>query len=200
MEKYVITITRQFGSMGRPIAKKMSEILDIEYYDRDIVEETGRKLKLATSEVSKEEENARGNYFSMRFPLGTHTTDVQDKIFDTQRSIMLDLAYSRSCIIVGRCADFILKDVKNCVRIHIYAPEEDRFDNCVKLLLMSPEDARKSILDVDRARTAYHLRYAGYKPDDPEYKDIMINSSLLGVEGTAEYLCGLIKLKGWSSV
>lgn len=195
MEKYVITLTRQFGSMGRPIARKMAELLGIEYYDRDIVEETSRKLNLPTSKISKEEENARGSYFAMRFPLGAYTTDEQDKIFWTQRNIMLDLAYTRSCIIVGRCSDFILKDVPNCFRIHIYATEEERYDNCVNMLLMSPEDAKKSIAEVDRARLAYHLRYAGYKPDDPEYKDIMINSSLLGVDKTAEYLCDLIKKK-----
>ena len=89
MEHFVVTITRQFGSLGRPIARQMSEILGIDYYDRDIVDQAAKKLKLPISVVDQEEEKAvkqAVNPFSrMIFPLGKGTSNTQDKIFDTQK-------------------------------------------------------------------------------------------------------------------
>ena len=170
--KYVITITRQFGSLGRPIAKRMSELLGIEFYDRDLV------------------------YLRrMQFPLGKNTNSRQDEIFEAQQNIIKFLADKETCIIVGRCSDFLLSEEENALHIFIYAPYEKRVDNCVTDLKMDVKEARKLIVDVDEARDSYHMHYAGYYPDDKNHKDIMIDSSLLGVEGTAEYLVELVRRK-----
>ena len=104
-EKFAVTIARQFGSLGRPIARSVSEALGIEYYDRDIVEYASRKLNLPVSTISDAEERARSAFFNMNYPLGMGTTAIQDAIFDAQRRIIVDLAEKDSCIIVGRCAD-----------------------------------------------------------------------------------------------
>ena len=110
MNNYVITINRQFGSLGRPIARKMSEMLDIEYYDRDIVDSVAKEMDLPVSVVSDEEETAKSNYFSMKFPLGNGTTAMQQDIFEAQRRIISNLADRENCIIVGRCSDYILRN------------------------------------------------------------------------------------------
>lgn len=198
MGKYVICINRQFGSLGRPIARKLSEILGIEYYDRDIVDETAKKLNLPVSQVSNEEENAKTPLFKMRFPLGNSTSEKQDNIFRTQRNLIMELADKESCIIVGRCSDYILREHENLMSIFIYAPKDVRFDNCVNTLHMDPAEAKKMIEEVDTARDAYHLRYAGYLPNDMGHQQIMIDSSFLGVDKTAEYLAELIKMKNWN--
>ena len=197
--KYVITITRQFGSLGRPIAKKMSELLGIEFYDRDLVDQAAEKLKLPKSVVDEEEESAVATtpfYLRrMQFPLGKNSNSRQDEIFEAQQNIIKFLADEETCIIVGRCSDFILSEMENAIHIYIYAPYEKRVENCVKDLKMDVKEARKMIVDVDEARDSYHMHYAGYYPDYKLHKDILIDSSVLGVDGTAEYLVELIKRK-----
>ena len=194
-KRFAVTITRQFGSMGRPIAMKTAELLGIEFYDRDIVEAAAKHLNLPLSLLTREEESAKSKLFNMRFPLGPGTTSVQDDIFIAQQKIINQFVEKKSCVIVGRCSDYILKNMKNCIHIHIYAPYEARLNNCVELLDMTIGDAKKSIQEVDKARDAYHKHYTGYLPNDIRYKNLLIDSSMLGVDKTAEYLAQLIGSK-----
>ena len=193
MEQYTITITRQFGSMGQMIAKKMSEILGIEYYDHEILKKVAAQTGMLESTIEDEEERAENRFEFMGFSFGHQTSDVQDKIFKVQEQIIMELAEQQSCIIVGRCADYILRDFPNVVNIYIYAPEDDRIETCIERYNIPEREAKRRIEDMDEARIAYHMRYAGYAPDDLKHKDILINSSFLGFEGTAQYLCECIK-------
>lgn len=192
---YAVTINRQFGSLGRPIARELSRILDIEYYDRDIVDAVAKETGLPVSVVSNEEERSKSGFFSMKFPLGRGTNDTQDKIYETQRKIIAATADREDCIIVGRCSDYVLRNHPHLIRIYIYASYDQRLKNCINNLHMDTDTARKMIQEVDQAREAYHLRYAGYTPGDFSHNEIMINSSLLGVEGTAKYLAELVRQK-----
>ena len=194
-EKYAVTITREFGSMGRPIAKKAAALLGIECYDRDIVEATAKEMNLPVSVISKEEESAKRSVLSMMYPLGTGTSEMQDSIFISQQQIINHLVERESCIIVGRCSDYILKNMENAFHVYIYAPYEDKLKNCVELLGMKEDDAKKMIVNVDKARASYHKHYTGYAINDIRYKDIFINSSLLGVDGTAELLVDIVNKK-----
>jgi cytidylate kinase len=194
MSKYVITITRQFGSLGRPIAKRLSEILNIEYYDRDIVEASAQKLNLPVSVISDQEESS-SDFFKMLFPLGTENSSNQKKIFETQSKIIQELADKETCIIVGRCSDYILRNEKNAFHIYIYAPLDARMRNCVDSLGMSTSEAEKMIMSVDKARLAFHKQYAKYSPGEPISKHIMVNSAFLGVEGTAQLLAYVVRKK-----
>lgn len=197
--RYVITITRQFGSMGRPIAKRMAEMLGIEYYDRDLVDQAAEKLNLPVSVINEVEEKAnslaKNPFFRMASPLGSGTTTTQDKIFEAQQNIIKFLAEKETCIIVGRCADFTLSEMENAIHIYIYASYEARLEHCIKDLGMEETEARRMMAAVDKARESYHVNFTGYTPDDKSHKDILIDSSLLGVEGTAEYLVELVKKK-----
>ena len=195
MDNYVITINRQFGSLGRQVARKMSEILGIEYYDRDIVDTVAKEMNMPVSVISDEEESAKSSYFSMKFPLGNGTTDVQEEIFETQRRIIATLADRENCIIVGRCSDYILRNHPRLLRVFIYAPREQRFKNCVENLHMDPGEAKKMMAEVDKARQAYHMHFTRYLPYDFDHTDLLVNSSYLGVDGTADYLAGLVKKK-----
>lgn len=198
--RYVITVQRQFGSMGRPIAKKMAEILGIEYYDRDLVDQAAKQLDLPVSLVDEQEENAKVSnvenpFFRMKFPLGRGVSDMQNKIFQAQENIIRFLADKETCVIVGRCSDFILSERKDSIHIYIYAPYEERVKHCVNDLHMELQEARKMIVEVDKARASYHMNYAGFLPEDPNYKNILIDSSFLGVEGTAQYLAEAVRRK-----
>ena len=187
-ERYVITVTRQFGSMGRPIAEKLAKKLGINYYDRDIVDMTAKKLNMSVSEISELEESVQGKFFYMKYPLGMATTETQDKIFEQQKEIIRNLAQKGSCVVVGRCSDYILKDFDNCINIYIYADEDKRYEVCLNDFKMQSNEAKKMMLEIDKARERYHKEYAGYLPSDPSYKDLMINSASLGIDGTVNML------------
>ena len=157
--------------------------------------ETAKKMNLPLSFVSEQEETAKTAFFNMKYPLGMGTSETQDNIFITQQKIINQLVEKESCIIVGRCSDYILKNMENSFHVYIYASYEDKLRNCVELLHMKEDEARKMIIDVDKARASYHKHYTGYAINDMRYKDLLINSSLLGVDGTAELIAELVRKK-----
>ena len=195
MEHYAITINRQFGSLGRPIAQKLANLLSIEFYDRDIVDNACKSTGFSVKEVSDLEENAKTDYLYMRFPLGKVTTTRQNYIFDVQKKFIKKTAEQEDCIIVGRCAEHILEDKERLLRIYIYAPYEQRLKNCTDILKLDHDTALKMIDSVDKARNVYHRKYTGYLPSDLDHVDLMVNSALLGVDGTAEMIAHIAKQK-----
>lgn len=193
-KNYVITITRQFGSMGRPIAKKLAERLKINYYDRDIMDLTAKKMNVPVSVIGELEESVQGKFFRMKYPLGMGTNDMQNEIFETQKNIIQSIAEKESCVVVGRCSDYVLREFPNSLHIYIYAPKEFRFETCIQDFNMNPDEAKKMMLEVDKARERYHKQYAGYLPSDCAHKNLMIDSSLLGIDGTVDYLEQFVKI------
>lgn len=194
-QQYIVTITREFGSMGRPIARRLSELLQIEFYDRDIIEETARQMNLPLSVVSNNEECQGGEYAKMSSPLGKFSSEKQNEIFRVQSEIIKKLATKESCVIVGRCAEFILRDFKNCLNIYIYSPYEKRIENCVQKLGMEEDVAIRMIMEVDKARKKFHKKYTNYYPMDLNNRQLMIDSSFFGVEGTARVVAQIVKDK-----
>ncbi|MGB8450845.1 MAG: cytidylate kinase-like family protein [Anaerocolumna sp.] len=193
MENYVVTISRQFASFGRSIAEKMSEILKIEFYDRDIVETTARRMGQPIPVISNEEENSNSIFFRRKYPLGMGIANMQDEIFNVQTNIIRDFAKKESCIIVGRCAGSVLKDHARCLNIFVYSPYECRLKNCTDVLQMDLKVARKMIKDVDKARENYRYRYCKEVDNVYDGYDIMIDSSRFGVDKTAEILADIAK-------
>lgn len=192
MGNYVITISRQFASLGRSIATRMSEELGIEFYDRDIVEQTSKRMGQPISVISTEEEH-RTKYFKRKYPLGMGVANMQDEIFDVETNIIQDLAAKEDCIIVGRLGNYILKDHPKALHIYVYAPYEKRLKNCVEVLQMEPKYAKKMIKEVDKAREQYRVRYSKGMERIFDNYDIMIDSSKYGVEGTTDLLIKLVK-------
>lgn len=196
LENYVVTISRQFGSLGRPIAKKMAELLGVEYYDRMVVDALAKEMDLPVSVVDDGEELMNSELAQMKHPLGTMSEEEQDKIFAAQSKIITDLAEEESCIFVGRCSDYILRNKANHFSIFIYAPYEVRKQNCIKELHLDEATAEEMIKEVDEARKSYSMHYAKSYSEDVMNKDILIDSSLYGgVDETAEVLVAMIRRK-----
>ena len=193
MKQYVVTISRQFGSMGRMIAQQLSRELGVDFYDRDIVEETASRMGLPVSVISNTEENSKSIYFKQQYPLGMGIASMRDEIFLIQKNIIRDLAQKESCIIVGRCADSILTDMENRLNVYIYAPMDARLRNAVELAKLNEKTAKKMIREIDRSRELYHRRYCPEYVDASTNKDIMIDSSRFGAEGTVKILAGLVR-------
>lgn len=159
--KYIITINRQFGSMGRPIAKIVAEKLGIEFYDREIIDKAANELNLPASVIEEQEESASlpvKTFSRMMFPLGKGASDTQDKIFDAQQRIIKFLAEKENCVIVGRCSDFILDEFDNVMHVYIYAPYKERLKNSIEELGLSEKEAKKMMKAVDEARDDYQMQ------------------------------------------
>lgn len=178
--------------MGRTIAQEMSKELGIEFYDRDIVEATAARMGLPVPEISETEERA-SIFANRRYPLGMGLISMKEEIFCVQSNIIRDLADKESCIIVGRCADSILRDHPRCLNIYVYAPDEARYENCTKLLGMDEKTARKMLREVDKAREIYRLRYCSGVKTVLDHRDLMIDSSRFGPEKTAQILSRVVR-------
>lgn len=190
MKKYTITISRQFASMGRSIAQRMSEDLNIKFYDRDIVEATAKRMGQPIPVISEEEEKSSNKYFKRIFPYGM---SMQDEIFQVQKNIIEDIVKEDSCIIVGRCANTILKDNINTFNIYIFAPYEERIKNCVEHLEMNTQLAKDMIRQVDKARETYRQRYSDKPLSTFDGYDLLVDSSKLGIDKTAKMLSSIVK-------
>ncbi len=193
MEQYVITISRQFGSMGRTIAQHLSEELGIEFYDRDIVEATAKRMGQSVKAISNAEESAGSFFLRKKYPFKMGIYSISDEIYAVQKNIIRDMAQKQSCIIVGRCADSILQDMPNHLNVYIYAPFEARLYNCTHDLMMDEGTARKMIKEVDAARTNYQRKYCPEVKSVFDHKDLMIDSSKFGIDGTVKLLSGIVR-------
>lgn len=192
--KYIITVNRQFGSLGRPAAEKAASLLGIAFYDRDIVERAARTTNLTVHEASELDEKPT-SYLRMQYPLGMGPMGTQDAIFKAQRQFIINRAAVESCIFVGRCSDFILRDEPRLLRLYIYAPVDARLENCVRDLHMESKEAMRMIRSVDKARDKFHTEYAGYVPSDPEHCDAEMNSAGLSVDELAQTIAALARIR-----
>lgn len=196
--QYVITISRQFASLGRTISQSLSEKLGIPFWDRDIVEAAAKRMGQSVSAVSSEEETAKSSFFlRKKYRMSLATYSINDEIFETEKNIILDEARRESCIIVGRCSDYILRDFPNHLSVYIYAPYEARLKNCLETLMMDEKTARKMIREVDMARTYYQRKYCPDVKSVLDDKHLMLDSSRFGVDGTAGIIAQVVRQMGW---
>lgn len=185
---YVITIGRQFGSLGRDIGKMLAKELDIHYYDRDLLEKSAETMGIPLGNLTNYDETLGGSFTKMLYPLGLGSATTHNKLFEHQKSMILDLAKNQSCVIVGRCADYILRDNKNVLSVFIYAPYKHRLWNSIHRLGLYNDEAEKMIERVDKAREAYHKYYTTTSSKGLENRNLLIDSSMLPLEGTVAVL------------
>ena len=191
MEQYVITISRQFGSMGRSIARELSEILGIEFLDRDIVEATAKRMGLPVSVISDEEESMKSTFFRRQYPLGMGMSSLKDEIFLTQKNIIRDFAAKGSCIIVGRCADYILRDKADCLKVFIHADMAFRAHRIVEVYGQREQSPEERLRDKDKRRAAYHRFYTDMKWGHAQNYHITLDSGALGIDKCVDILVPL---------
>ncbi len=202
MKKIVITIARQYGSGGREIGERLAALLNIPLYDKELITAAANKGNLDEDAIMHTDETCAGSLLYtlaigsnaanslMRF--GYHMP-LNDKLFLLQSEVIKEYASEGSCIIIGRCADYVLRDEKDVFRVFIYGDTEHRRQ---RVLARHPEIKPSSVLDViaktDKRRSSYYNFYTGKKWGKYDNYDIALNSSTLGIEGTAELLFAAI--------
>ena len=191
MEHFVITIGCEYGEKGNAIGRQIAKDLGIPVYDREtvdaIIEEVGipqdimDKVESGLTIAGKGVEGQERGSFSK-------LSDLTDRAIHVQKQIIRKLAAKQSCVIIGRSADYILKDQENILSVFVYAPDEVRVKNVCESHMLSEKDAKLLIQEKDRRYHVRHLAFTGSNRGDRHNRNLLIDSSMLGIEGTAKYI------------
>lgn len=188
MSNFVITIGREFGSGGPLIGKILAEELGINFYDAEIIELTAKKNNMKASFVEDYDESMETKIENKSILAAMKAYAIQDKLYVEEAKVIKELASKESCVIIGRCGNHILKDMKNAIHIFVYAPYGFRFNRISDVYPLTKEATEKMIAQVDKSRHNYYKRYTKTHRGDREGKQLLIDSSMLGIKGTAEIL------------
>lgn len=190
MEKYVITISRAFGSGGRTIGKMLSERLGIPYYDKDLIRLASEDSGINESLFGLADERKSGGIFKkgkvydgeIKTPSSADFTS-EDNLFSFQAKIIKELAEKKSpCIIIGRCADFVLADRENTLRIFIWADNETCVKNTMDVCGWDRKESEKQVDKINRERSAYYKSHTGHDWADVRNYDLCLDTNKLGFE------------------
>ena len=193
MKNRVITISREFGSGGRTIGKLVAEKLGIPCYDHELIEKIAEESGFAKEFVKEKAEYAPyGNWFANAFSdRSMNGISTQDYIWSVQRKIILNIASEGPCVIVGRCADYILKDDADCLKVFVHADMKARAERIVKLYGEAKEAPEKRLKDKDKRRSAYYKFYTDSEWGNVRNYHIALDSGVLGIEKCVDIIAGL---------
>lgn len=197
----IITIGREFGSGGREFGRRLAEELHFEYYDKEIVEAISKHTSLSEEYVQQVIESAPHPLFpitigqSMSYTENYQMHQIQ-KVYQAQCQIIKDLASKSNCVIVGRCADYILREMKP-YRIFIYADLDSRIKRCVARSTTSEQytekQLKKHILKIDKGRAKYYEYYTGQKWSDKINYDLCINTTNINIKEIVPLIAKMFK-------
>ncbi len=193
MSRKIITISREFGSGGRYIGKQLAEKLGISFYDKDIILKTAEETGLSQKFIEQQGEHSPlKNMFAYAF-VGRDTTgaSMDDYVFNAQRKIILELAEKEDCVIVGRCADVILKDMEGCVNVFIHGERQEKIERIKKLYEKSEEEAVKLIKEMDKKRAINYKYNTDQEWGRAKNYTMCLNSSALGYDKCVEMIANL---------
>ena len=175
--KYIITIGREYGSGGHFIGKLLAERLGIPFYDNELLLKISEKSGLSNDIISEYDEKKEG-LFSSGMNLYSADLSLGSKIFLVQFEEIKRLAEKESCVIVGRCADYVLKDRDNVFKVFLHAPKEFRIKNIMETYGDNAEQAEENIRHSDAARASYYRNVTSQDWGDPHFMDLCLDASL----------------------
>lgn len=202
MDKFIITISREFGSGGRLVGEKLAARLGVEFYDRSIIKLAAEKSGLSYKFIEQNEEHVTNSLIfnisaasSFTQAMTYFDTPVNDKTFFAQAEVIRELA-GNSCVIVGRCADYILREDPALVRLFITANLEDRVRRAVEEYNYPAVTAVEKIKKIDKRRANYYKYYTGQPWGNLHNYDLVINTSFTGIPGAVSIVMTMLEEKG----
>ncbi len=189
----VITVSREYGSGGRYIGRLIADKLGIKFYDKDFIVKLAEETGLAEEYIENNEQKRdilaglnNGYYAGL---------SNSDELFIKEAELIKKVADKESCVIIGRCADFILKDRKNVIKVFVYSDMEDKVKRATEIYGFDKSKAEKEIKRIDKLRANHYKYYTEKEWNNHSNYDICINSDTLGVEKSAELICDIVKEK-----
>ena len=205
MENFVITIARQYGSGGRTVGKMLAEKLGVSFYDKQIIQmasdESGIDVKLfgqveEGKKVKSSLFNKTGLYKGELIPPSDKDFISDENLFNYQAKVAADLAEKESCVIVGRCVNYVFKDRPNTLRVFVHAPWEFRLEQSRAKVSGTDEEIEKFLLKDDKRKQDYYRRFAGGDWSDATNYDLCLNAGKLGFEKCVEAIMAQMKVMG----
>lgn len=193
MSNRIITISREFGSGGRTIGRETAEKLGIPCYDQELIHKIAEESGFTAEYVRERgEHSSHGSWLaSVLSDRDYNGRSPQDLLWAAQRKIILDLAQQGPCVIVGRCADYILRDTADCLTVFIHSDMEKRAERIVKQYGERPEAPEKRLRDKDKRRATYYQFYTDMKWGEVQNYHVALDSGALGIEKCVDILVSL---------
>lgn len=192
-KQVIITIAREYGSGGRYIGRLIADKLGIKFYDKDFIQKLAEKTGLSEEYIENNEQKREalaslnnGYYFGL---------NNADELFLQEAELIKKVADKESCVIIGRCADFILQDRENVIKVFIYSSTEDKIKRATEIYGFDKAKAEKEIKRINKLRANHYKYYTEKEWGNHVNYDMCINSDTLGVEGAANLICNMIKEK-----
>jgi cytidylate kinase len=182
MKNRVITISREFGSGGRTIGKMVAEKLGIPCYDNELLQEIAAKSGFTQNYIKEAGEYAPGGFLASAFSHPASGPNNADYLWEIQYRLITELAEKGPCVIVGRCADYVLRDKADCLRVFIHADMSFRMKRIVNIYGEQENSPEQRLKDKDKRRAAYHRFYTNMKWGHAQNYDITLNSGTLGID------------------
>ena len=203
MKKKIVTISRQYGSGGRYIGENLAKAMGVPCYDEKLIDMVAKESGFAQSFVAEKGERMTGSLLfniasSLSFAYNVFSTNngvtLQDEIYFTQNRIIKELADKGPCVIVGRCADYILREREDCLNVFIFADNESKIERAEKYFNITREEAPAVLKKKDKARANHYKYYTDQEWGMASNYDLCLNSGLIGIEGCVKAIQQVLEL------
>ena len=203
MKKKIVTISRQYGSGGRYIGENLAKAMGVPCYDEKLIDMVAKESGFAQSFVAEKGERMTGSLLfniasSLSFANNVFSTNngvtLQDEIYFTQNRIIKELPDKGPCVIVGRCADYILREREDCLNVFIFADNESKIERAEKYFNITREEAPAVLKKKDKARANHYKYYTDQEWGMASNYDLCLNSGLIGIEGCVKAIQQVLEL------
>ncbi len=203
MKKKIVTISRQYGSGGRYIGENLAKAMGVPCYDEKLIDMVAKESGFAQSFVAEKGERMTGSLLfniasSLSFANNVFSNNngvtLQDEIYFTQNRIIKELADKGPCVIVGRCADYILREREDCLNVFIFADNESKIERAEKYFNITREEAPAVLKKKDKARANHYKYYTDQEWGMASNYDLCLNSGLIGIEGCVKAIQQVLEL------
>ena len=200
-KKKIITISREFGSGGRLIGKRLAERLEVPYYDKELLDRIAEESGFCKEMMEDAEKKAKHSFlYSLSSAMGTgeagpESLSLNERFFLAQFDTIRKIADEGSCVIVGRCADYILRDMAEATNVFIYAEEGDKIKRAVQEYGVPQDAVRKLMKDTDKARANYYAYHTGRKWGEHVNYHLSIDSGYVEIEDIVDLILKYTDMK-----
>ncbi len=204
MKSNIITISREFGSGGRLVGRKLAEKLGYKYYDKNLLDEIAAEKGYSREMMEEDEKRAKNSFlYSLTNAFGAagygpDTLSINEKFFIAQFEYITKLAKNgENCVIVGRCADYVLREFYNNTDVYIYAPHDAKVKRAVEEYGIPESEVEKTIEEVDKARENYYRYHTGRKWGQPSNYHLSINSGFIDIDCIVDMIIDFVEKRNY---
>ena len=183
MKRVIITIGREYGSGGRLIAQRLADQMGIRFYDKDLIQDVAKQTGFSEEYIREAEQKPTGSFLYDLYA-SVQPTSVPDQVFIAQAKVIREVAERESCVIVGRCADYVLRERSDCLRVFVYAPLEERIRRAKEEYGVQAPNLESFVIRQDKNRASYYNYFATGRWGDRREYDLCVNSRI-GIDAAA---------------